>query len=118
MVYTSQSVSLATLEIYVHMPSGVPIPDYVVIPCTFDEALVEELDVTSLPGNWYAEVSPAELRAVGDQWVREGSSPVLKVPSAVIRVESNYLLNPEHPKFGAVKIGDPEPFPFDPRLIA
>jgi RES domain-containing protein len=39
------------------------------------------------------------------------------VPSAVIPNEPNYLLNPTHPEFQRIKIGSPQPFAFDPRLL-
>jgi RES domain-containing protein len=116
MVYTAESVSLATLEILVHMASP-SIPAYVMIPCYFHEALVEEVDIAKLPENWNADVSPPELRQIGDRWARARVSPVLRVPSAVITVEFNYLLNPEHPDFTSVDIGEPRPFVLDRRLI-
>ena len=47
-----------------------------------------------------------------------GASPVLKVRSVVVPMESNYVLNPFHPRFGELKIGTPIPFPLDPRLQA
>ncbi|HUR83449.1 MAG TPA: RES family NAD+ phosphorylase [Thermoanaerobaculia bacterium] len=115
-VYTADSVALATLEILVHMASP-SIPAYVMIPCYFHEALVEEVDVTRLPANWNAHVSPPELRQIGDRWARERVSPVLRVPSAVIPIEFNYLLNPEHPDFGSVDVGEPRSFRLDPRLL-
>lgn len=115
-VYTAESISLATLEILVHMRDRKHVPDYALIPCFFHEALVEELDVTSLPDDWSAAIAPVGLREFGDRWARERVSVVLKVPSAVTQAESNYLLNPEHPDFSSVDIGDPRPFHLDVRL--
>jgi RES domain-containing protein len=43
-------------------------------------------------------------------------SPVLRVPSAVVPLEHNYLLNPRHPQFGSIRRGEPMPFPIDLRL--
>jgi RES domain-containing protein len=43
---------------------------------------------------------------------------VLRVPSVVVPNEFNYVLNPSQPAFPRVRIGDPIPFPFDPRLAA
>jgi RES domain-containing protein len=42
---------------------------------------------------------------------------VLEVPSVIVETESNYLLNPAHPDFTSLKLGTPEPFEFDPRLL-
>jgi RES domain-containing protein len=41
---------------------------------------------------------------------------VLAVPSAVIPQEMNYLLNPRHVNFKRIRVRNPEPFRFDPRL--
>jgi RES domain-containing protein len=57
------------------------------------------------------------LQLIGDEWVNRGASAVLEVPSAVIETDSNYLLNPEHPDFKAVRVMDPHGFEFDLRLL-
>jgi RES domain-containing protein len=115
-VYTAESLALATLEILVRM-RHTEIPEFVLIPCYFGEELVQDLDVTQLPENWSDPVAPIALRRFGDRWARQHGSPVLKVPSAVTLVEFNYLLNPEHRDFDAVDIGEPQPFKLDYRLI-
>jgi RES domain-containing protein len=38
------------------------------------------------------------------------------VPSAVVRGERNFLLNPRHPDFVRLTIGAAEPFELDARL--
>lgn len=43
-------------------------------------------------------------------------SAVLIVPSAVMPLERNYVLNVLHPDFRKIAFGQSEPFPFDPRL--
>ena len=42
---------------------------------------------------------------------------MLQVPSAVVPEEHNFLVNPLHPDFEQLTIGDPEPFEFDERLV-
>jgi RES domain-containing protein len=115
-VYTAESIALATLEILVNMrrPS---VPEYRALPCYFHEALVEELSVATLPENWSDPVAPLALRQVGDAWTHDRVSAVLKVPSAVTLVEFNYLLNPEHPDFPSIEIGAPRPLKLDYRLV-
>jgi RES domain-containing protein len=115
-VYTSESVSVATLEILVHMRRS-NLPAYTLIPCYFHEALVEVPDVAMLPEDWSAAVAPVGLRRFGDAWARNRVSAVLRVPSAVTLVEFNYLLNPEHPDFASIDIGEPRPFSLDLRLV-
>jgi RES domain-containing protein len=53
---------------------------------------------------------------VGTRWARELKSLVLAVPSAVIPLELNYLLNPLHADFRRIRVRNPEAFRFDPRL--
>jgi RES domain-containing protein len=77
---------------------------------------MRSVDVPGLPAGWERSPAPAELAAVGDDWVASALSPVLRVPSAIVPIEHNYLLNPLHPQFGAIHLGEATPFPIDPRL--
>lgn len=68
------------------------------------------------PETWRQYPHPHETQIVGTEWIKSGRSVALRVPSAVVPGEFNYLLNPAHPDFKRVKIGQPEPFSFDARL--
>ena len=114
-VYTSRTLSLALVETLVHLPSGV-LPAYSAQPVEFDETMLAVLAVSELPVDWRADPPPPSTRAVGDEWVRSKGSAVLRVPSVVVSLESNYVFNPRHPDFSRVTIRPPLPFPFDPRL--
>jgi RES domain-containing protein len=116
-VYTSQSAALAALELLVHLGRGSILRAYVLVPCTFDEAVVSRLDRQRLPRNWRSYPAPPDLQSIGDEWVKSGRSAVLEVPSAVIETESNYLLNPHHRDFHAVALLTSQPFEFDLRLL-
>jgi RES domain-containing protein len=118
MVYISASVSLAVLEVLVHLQDASLLSSYSLIPARFDEALVERLDRSRLPDGWRSYPAPNELQRIGDAWARSQRSAVLEVPSAVVERESNYLLSPAHPDFSSIVIGEPEPFTFDERLLA
>ncbi len=117
MIYTAGSAALAALEMLVHLGRITTLPAYVVLRCDFDEKLVTDVDRDNLPSNWRTFPAPPELQAIGDAWVQGGKSPVLRVPSAVIAGEDNYLLNPAHPTFRRIKIGRPERFELDLRRI-
>jgi RES domain-containing protein len=117
MVYTSQSAALAALEMLVHLGRASILHAYVLIPCAFDEALVSRLDRRRLPGNWRSYPAPPELQLIGDEWVKNGTSAVLEVPSAIIGTDSNYLLNPRHRDSRAIRVMNAQPFEFDPRLF-
>jgi len=114
-VYTSSTLSLALVEVLVHLPSGI-LPAYSAVRVDFDESMVAAVEPRDLPGNWRDYPPPAETKAIGDHWVAEGSSLVLRVPSVIVPNEFNFILNPSHPAFADLTIGEPMPFPFDPRL--
>jgi RES domain-containing protein len=99
----------------VNAPSSL-LPFYLAIPVTFDDSLVEKIDAELLPRSWRTNPSPSVLARLGNRWLTSGSSAVLQVPSAVIPHEPNFLLNPGHPDFPAIKIGDPFEVTTDPRL--
>jgi RES domain-containing protein len=93
-------------------------PDYVSIWCDIpDDVLIETVDITSLPKKWRAHPPPEELPIIGTTWTERGSSAVLRVPSAVVPEDVNYLINPAHPEFGRCRVGSPLPFVFDGRLL-
>jgi RES domain-containing protein len=114
-VYTSATLSLALVEVLVHLPSDI-LPSYSAVPIEFEESLVASVGPDQLPANWRDHPPPAETKAIGDQWVADARSALLRVPSVVVPNESNYVLNPSHPDFAQVHIGAPFPFPFDSRL--
>ena len=115
-VYVAGSAALATLEILVHVsdPNDLYRIPYVLIPVDFEPALVSE--PASLPQGWHEDPPTLEASTIGDRWIESQASVLLKVPSAVIRSEFNYLINPLHPRFQDLVIGLPEPFQFDSRL--
>jgi RES domain-containing protein len=116
-VYVASTRALAVLELVVHLDRSTLLGSFVLIPCEFDERLVATVDRATLPAEWRRNPPPAELAAIGDAWVKRRQSAVLAVPSAIIEEEANFLLNPEHPEFSLIRIGDPEGFEFDSRLI-
>jgi RES domain-containing protein len=114
-VYASTSLSLAALEMLVHLDAALVLAAYVVFELEFDEALVREVDRYLLVVDWREPLAPAELPRTGDEWVASESSAVLRVPSAVIPSESNYLINPRHLDFASIHVAGPTPFQFDRR---
>jgi RES domain-containing protein len=116
-VYTADSKPLAVLEIVVHADAGLS-AYYVLISCSFDESLVEVLDPNILPLKWNRLVDPswAVLQRLGGEWIASKRSAILRVPTAVVPGQYNYLLNPEHPDFSKIQIGAPIDFEPDPRL--
>ena len=117
MVYTAESLALAALEILAHIGKSNLLASYSRCAVHFDDFLVTSLDRSLLPANWRTYPAPPDLQLLGETWVVNSSSVVLEVPSVLIKTESNYLINLQHPDFGSLIIDQPEPFDFDPRLI-
>ena len=117
-VYTSSSAALAALEVLVHTDTDLlPLTDFVAIPATLPTRIkIQRLTEADLPANWKALPSPQDLREIGAKWLNDGKFVALAVPSVIIPFEWNYLLNPAHPNFNAIQIGDPRNYSFDPRL--
>ena len=112
-VYTSSTIALAVLEWRAHLTQW-PAPPVMIIEIHFRPALV--LTPARLPHNWKQLPSPKANAAVGDDWVKSGKSAILKLPSAIVPEEFNYLLNPLHPHFGRIIRGKARLLRVDPRL--
>lgn len=115
-VYTASHLSLAMLEILVHLRGKGPLPIFFAHPISFGESLVEQIPLSALPAGWDAEPPSMVSQGIGDSWVRNATSAILAVPNAVVPGEINFLLNPSHPRFAEITIGSPTPCRFDPRL--
>jgi len=115
-VYTAESRSLAALEILAnsHDRAAFAARPWVLAWADIPLPMVE--NPATYPDDWRAHPPPASTRAFGDAWLAAARSPALRVPSAVIAGEFNYLLNPAHPGFAQIRLGPPESFSFDPRL--
>lgn len=118
LVYTAQSLSLAALELLVHLDSRQVLEErYLSLRVEFPEELCGQAAVWyKLPKNWMADPAPDSVKQIGSLWAKEGRSAILAVPSVLIPKEWNYLINPQHPDFAKISLGKPERFRFDPRL--
>lgn len=117
MVYSSCSLSLAAIELFVHLePSQAP-PDLVSIAAELpDGEPTLQWSIADLPMSWSTdELGP--VRRLGDTWIESHSSLAVRVPSVPIPQEWNLLLNPRHPRMRELKIEQPEPFRFDARMF-
>jgi RES domain-containing protein len=117
-IYTAESLSLATLEIIVHLErEQLLYKRFVKIPVTFETSLVFPLSRKKLPKDWNSLPPSESTQKIGQKWIEQAKHAVLKIPSTVISEEHNLLINPAHPDFSAIEIGEPQRFEFDERLI-
>jgi RES domain-containing protein len=117
-LYTSSSRALCTAEIAVHVPLGILPSDYMLVTIEIpdDEPIVMVL-MHELPSDWKSFPYVHTTTLIGDRFISEKKFLALKVPSAVVQGEFNYLLNPFHPGFQKVRIVTQELFEFDSRLF-
>jgi RES domain-containing protein len=116
-LYGAGSLSLAALEMLVHLNSAELLSSYSFATVEFDEKDVLSVqDLGKLPRNWNASPPPLAIQRIGDGWAASMRSPVLKVPTSLVPDEFNYLVNVVHPKFSSIKRTKPRLFRFDERL--
>ncbi len=116
-VYAAQSVALAALELLVHLGDRDALDHYSVHAVHFADRHVVTVKPRSLPADWRSSPPPHSLQLVGDAWLSDRTSVVLAVPSVVVPLETNYVVNPEHPDFASLTTEGPLDFSFDPRLV-
>lgn len=116
-VYTFGSLSLALLESLVQTNNREFFSSCVYFYADIPESIIQEYKTEKLPDGWDAKPCEPVSQQFGDEWLSAGKYAVLKVPSAVLPVEWNYVLNPNHPDFSKVDISDENSSPFDDRLV-
>ncbi len=114
----AESVALALLETLVGL-SDRKVPDtfhlvHIELPTN---AKLHTIELNRLTPDWQAYPSPRSLKGFGDDFVREKTFLALRVPSAIVPQEFNYVINPSHAQMQDVKIKLVEPFRFDARLL-
>jgi len=117
LLYTGENRALCTAEIAVHTPLGTTPQDYHLMTIEIPEDSIEVIKTDDLEENWRRFPHPLYTKFYGDNFVVRNENLTLKVPSAVISGEYNYLNNPKHQLFKNVKILKTEPFEFDKRLF-
>lgn len=117
-VYTAGTRSLACLELAVHTNHLALMDNFKILVLSIPEHSVLKIEAGRLREGWHLTNSKAYemCREIGDKWIDENKFMVLRVPSAIIKSEYNYLLNVNHPDFKKVKLNYKEPFFFDPRI--
>ena len=117
MVYASTSLSLAAIELFVHLEPNLQPDDLVSIAATLPLGEpAQRLGLGKLPPAWWTD-DFEPLRAIGDAWIRDKTSLAIEVPSAALRSEWNVLVNPLHPALSEITVEKPQPFHFDARMF-
>jgi RES domain-containing protein len=115
-VYTSENLSLALLEILKNAKES-KYRAYFAFPITIPDELVETLEKNELPADWRAEPCPVSTQELGTKWAKSMKSLALRVPSRFVPMEYNLLINPKHKDFKKVIIGKPKTFNLQADLL-
>lgn len=118
--YCSTSPSLCVLEKLVHVQEPDLLPPLVMVRYDAPDALgMEATSVPDLPPSWRLRESWTQRR--GDEWHAAMSSPLLRVPSAIVPLDGspdqNVLINHRHPAATDITIVSADPFVLDTRLF-
>ena len=118
MLYAATSISLAVLEVVVHLPQApFPLNRYLIqidVPDDVWEARAS-IDYLTAPGGWDAEPTGLTSREFGDVWAKSGGMLLQAVPSTMVPREQNVLINPYHPDAVKLTITNTGKFLFDGR---
>ena len=118
-VYCAEHLSLAILENLVHLPPELraSLPPRHAVSIDFPDD-VRATTINRLPRGLRDHKLVAWCRRLGDQWLDEGNTLLLRAPSVIVPQEYNVILNPAHPLMLKVRIAHAKPFSFDGRLTA
>lgn len=114
-IYTTENISLAILEILVHIKTYRRPLDYHLLTMSIpDSVKAVTISADKLKKNWKDDVSYSQF--MGSEFLKEQPSLILKVPSAIVEQENNIILNPKHADASKIKIISTRTFEFDKRL--
>lgn len=117
-IYVAQSRALAMAEVAVHLTLATLPSDYVMMEIEIPESIASDyLDVNDLSENWNSNPPTNITQQIGDSFIDSEKHCILKVPSAVVKGDFNFLINPHHKDFKKIRVIDISDFPFDSRIF-
>lgn len=116
-LYTSGTLSLAMLEKLVHFDGNKPDGQHYA-EFTIPEGTTYEIFPQHDPANagWNSLDSPQAL-AFGMKWFQQMRSCILIVPSTIVPIERNILVNTHHHQYSTIRSNLEEPVYWDGRLL-
>ncbi len=114
-VYCAGSASLAFLEVLVHTLNARQLKNYQLYQALLHANEIKSINAEGISTNWRDAPSPYTVQSIGSKWLQSQSTLALRIPSAVIPIDHNILINPAHRDFGKVKFTRVS-FALDPRM--
>jgi RES domain-containing protein len=116
-VYAAEHPAGALSEFLAHMDrSDLPRSFQMLTVVAGEDASLETLPAEALPPDWLINIRAT--RRLGDAWLADRRSLLLRVPSALVPEADNVLINPQHPDAGKLKIVNVAQVPLDSRFGA
>ncbi|HSP86820.1 MAG TPA: RES family NAD+ phosphorylase [Ignavibacteriaceae bacterium] len=118
-IYSAENRSLACLENLVHRSGLGDNKLYKILVISIpDDIKINDVTQKQLSKNWREYSNYSLCQKIGDEWIDNLTSCLLRIPSSLIPQEYNYLINPKHKEFTRIKISSKEDFNFDKRLYS
>jgi RES domain-containing protein len=115
LLYTTESPALSLLEVLVHL-NPKHIPPYYLVTLEVPDS-IRSIQEHELPAAWRATgSSPLPSQTFLLDWLQKPDRLVVKVPSSVVPLMANYLINPRHALYATCRLVDSAPFEIDQRL--
>jgi RES domain-containing protein len=117
-VYLADHPASALLEVLVHLevePEDLPGSYQLLAIDVPDSIAFQSIGLEELATGWRDQ--PELTREIGDRWLREEQTALLRVPSAIVPFSSNWLVNPAHADTAIARIEEVFQVPVDSRLI-
>ena len=116
LLYTTESPALSLLEVLVHI-NPKRIPEYHLVTLDVPDS-IRSYQAVELPPEWRAtgSVQPLPSRTFLLNWLREPDSLMVEVPSSIVPIMANFLINPRHSLFSSCRVVNSEFFEIDERL--
>ena len=117
MLYFSTHLSLAVLEILAHFDQSLTPNDLYFTEIEIDDDFINQTeDFSSIEA--YLRINPPHYstQEFGSTWIAKNELVGLKVPSAILPLESNIIINPQHKNWLNHKVIKTEILQLDTRV--
>ncbi len=117
-VYSSGHLSLALLEVLANYPAVLrdDLPRYIAVEIDIPEQASIQT-IPQLPKALRGDALKDWCLAQGKSWLDASKELVLKVPSALVPQEWNYVINADHSEMAKVTVRSSTAFGIDGRLL-
>ena len=114
-IYAAEHPASALSEFLVHIDLEDMPNSFQLVTIELDDDIEAiKLEPDQLPKGWITDTRIS--RAVGDEWLKFGTSLLLRIPSVIIPDAYNILINPSHSDMNKLNVTKVERVPLDYRL--